>query len=230
MSRVQHEFLCKTFCKGRIAFIAAIIFSLCCTGCVQPPPSPPPSEQPSATVQEYFEHRITHSGETLGIIAKHYTGRTQYADKLIEANPGIRPERLRIGQIVRIPRSIMITDAPLPKSIVKASSVKQPVDTSPPVDSTEMVSGVAGSAAEQVGTATAAGASVEPVYPSTVSPIADSPGSASSGVLPSSERANTSSSVEKPVATPPSPTAAAPAPTNPADLEREKLLEELLKQ
>lgn len=64
-----------------------------------------------------FQH-VVQSGETLGMIADWYTGKSSNWTQIMSVNPGLRPERLKPGQIVLIPRSILIKDTPIPKGYV----------------------------------------------------------------------------------------------------------------
>jgi len=82
----------------------------------------PPTEDFAAEHRvNYFEHKVQWSGESLSLIAKWYTG--QYANwkALAQANPGLKPDRIDIGNIICIPPEIMITKKPLPYKIVAKS-------------------------------------------------------------------------------------------------------------
>jgi nucleoid-associated protein YgaU len=59
-----------------------------------------------------FTHTIV-EGQTLGLIAKHYTGKIGNWTKILEANPSLVPERLPIGAVVTIPNSLLKTVTPL---------------------------------------------------------------------------------------------------------------------
>ena len=69
----------------------------------------------------YFEHKVQWSGESLSLIAKWYTG--QYANwkALAQANPGLKPDRIDIGNIIYIPPEIMTTKKFLPYKMVAKS-------------------------------------------------------------------------------------------------------------
>ncbi len=67
------------------------------TLCIPEPVTPPPRECPEGT-REYTIRR----GDTLFSLARRHS---TTVDAIIEANPGIDPDRLRIGQVICIPRA-----------------------------------------------------------------------------------------------------------------------------
>lgn len=74
---------------------------------VQPGPAPAP---------EPFVHRVN-AGETLGGIARWYTGRETNWRRLAQANPDIQPQRMQIGALIRIPEELLIRRAPMPRNV-----------------------------------------------------------------------------------------------------------------
>ena len=81
-----------------------------------------------SSATETFQH-VVQPGETLGIIADWYTGRSSNWKQIVDVNPGLRPERMRVGQIVLIPRSILIKDTPIPKGYSSAKKKSAPANT-----------------------------------------------------------------------------------------------------
>jgi len=82
----------------------------------------PPTEAFAAEHRlNYFEHKVQWSGESLSLIAKWYTG--QYANwkALAQANPGLNPDRIDIGNIICIPPEIMTNKKLLPYKMVAKS-------------------------------------------------------------------------------------------------------------
>jgi hypothetical protein len=75
----------------------------------QKKPKPPPP----------FVHRVQWPGESLSIIAKWYTGRLDNWKALSKANPKLNPKRIRIGNEIRIPNSLMVTQDPMPKEFLQ---------------------------------------------------------------------------------------------------------------
>lgn len=66
----------------------------------------------------YFEHRVKWSGETLSLIAKWYTGRYGNWKAIAQANPGLNPNRIAIGNMIYIPPEMMKTKNLLPRKVV----------------------------------------------------------------------------------------------------------------
>ncbi len=73
---------------------------------------------PAAKV-EYMTHEVTYPGESLSIIAAWYIGDKMKYDILIDANPGINPKSVVIGQKILIPKHEMKTQDPMPRSHVE---------------------------------------------------------------------------------------------------------------
>jgi len=63
----------------------------------------------------YYEHKIRWPGETLSVVSKWYTGRYNNWKKLINHNPEINPKRIKIGQKIYIPDTLLKTRKPLPE-------------------------------------------------------------------------------------------------------------------
>ncbi len=82
----------------------------------------PPTEAFAAERQmNYFEHKVQWSGESLSLIAKWYTGQYTNWKAVAQANPGLKPDRIIIGNIIYIPPEIMTTQKPLPYKMVAKS-------------------------------------------------------------------------------------------------------------
>jgi hypothetical protein len=67
---------------------------------------------------DYYVHTVRWPGETLGIIAKWYSGDVRNWQMVADANPAINPRSIRIGDMIRIPESILRTREPMPKSFL----------------------------------------------------------------------------------------------------------------
>ena len=63
----------------------------------------------------YHEHKICWHGETLSLVSKWYTGRYANWKKLAYHNPEINPNRIKIGQNIYIPVTLLTTREPLPE-------------------------------------------------------------------------------------------------------------------
>ena len=70
----------------------------------------------------YYEHKVKWAGETLSIISKWYTGSFENWTVLAKINPGMDPNRMHMGERVRIPENIMKTKKPMPESFVASLS------------------------------------------------------------------------------------------------------------
>ncbi|MCB0325212.1 MAG: LysM peptidoglycan-binding domain-containing protein [Bdellovibrionales bacterium] len=92
--------------------------------CATTPPPPPPRQQTIPVEPAPYAHTVRYRGETLGLIARWYTGVAGNWQQLLEANPGLRPERINIGDTIFIPAALVTNDAPLPESAVRAVSKK----------------------------------------------------------------------------------------------------------
>ena len=101
-----------------LLFLAGLI-----SACGSAPPPPPP--EPVAEAPQVLEHTVRYPGETLGVIAKWYTGKSTNWNLLVEANPGLNPNRISIGDVINIPRDILVTEKPLKKSAVRSVRVEQ---------------------------------------------------------------------------------------------------------
>lgn len=66
----------------------------------------------------YFVHRVKWSGESLSLIAKWYTGHYGNWKALAQANPGLNPNRIALGNRIHIPPEMMKTKKPLPRKVV----------------------------------------------------------------------------------------------------------------
>lgn len=104
--------------------VIGILCFLLLTGCPQnsDQTTPPPANNRANDKPGDVEHRIAYSGETLAIIANWYTGKSTNWPLIRDANPGLRPERLNLGQVVRIPGDLVVERNPLPRRVLQGSS------------------------------------------------------------------------------------------------------------
>ncbi len=75
-------------------------------------PAPKPAE---------IEHTVQWSGEYLSLIAKWYTGSSNNWKTIAEANPELKPNSIRIGQKILIPKTLAKTEEPMPRSFLPSS-------------------------------------------------------------------------------------------------------------
>lgn len=108
--------------KGRISL--ALMFVVVLVSCMRRQPPPP---EPTVPVVQYYEHTVRYSGETLGRIAKWYTGDTDSWKAILAANETLDPRRIQIGQVILIPKELVTREEPLPRPKVIAPPVSSPV-------------------------------------------------------------------------------------------------------
>jgi nucleoid-associated protein YgaU len=94
---------------------------------VQPAPKPQPPE-PKTTVEPapYF-HTVRRSGETLIAISRWYTGAADNWKRLVRANNGLNPRRIKVGDKILIPAVLMKTHQPMPADFMNPSASKKRV-------------------------------------------------------------------------------------------------------
>lgn len=227
-SLLQYIFCLITLC--------VIVFALnACTPAQQPPPEEQWGEEKNKG--GFLEHKIKFPGETLGIIAAWYTGSATNYQKIEKANPGVKSTALHIGQTIKIPDQLVKQRKVLTKDFVsKARQAVVPKQAPAPKATEDKEPAENEKSVEKVtdtGPSTTEAPLQEPLEPSDVVP--SSPPTTVESV----------SSIPPPVAppaveTPESPTTpitSSPAPVKPvtsenlptSDAEREKILEELLK-
>jgi LysM repeat protein len=66
----------------------------------------------------YYEHKVKWKGESLSMIAQWYTGNAENWKVLAKINPGIDPNRIQMGERVRVPENLMKTKNPMPERFV----------------------------------------------------------------------------------------------------------------
>lgn len=94
----------------------------------QPAPSPAPASPGSAestTARRFLIHKVRWPRETLISMARWYTGSAGNWTRLVRANPSLDPKRIRIGSKIRIPRTLLKTDDPMPRSFLAKNKVRK---------------------------------------------------------------------------------------------------------
>lgn len=82
--------------------------------------------KPVKPARQAFVHQVTWSDETMPVIARWYTGKSENDALLIKANPTVNPDRLVPGTRVFIPKELLKTRKALPRTAV-AEFMKKPV-------------------------------------------------------------------------------------------------------
>ncbi len=114
---------------------------------------------PPAPVEEKpFIHEVRWSGETLNRISWWYTGSGRNWPAIVEANPGLDPRQIMVGNLIVIPRQLLQRQDPMTRDYRTPSTVSreleiiapatevpapQTVDLFGPIDSVEQISGSA---------------------------------------------------------------------------------------
>jgi hypothetical protein len=69
-----------------------------------------------------FVHVVRWEGETLSLISQWYTESWRNWEVIAGANPGIDPNRIRIGDRIRIPEALLKNRQPLPVDAISPSA------------------------------------------------------------------------------------------------------------
>lgn len=106
---------------------------------VQPLTKPLPSEPETVAEPAPYVHTVSRSGETLVAISSWYTGSADNWKRLVEANSGLNPRRINVGDKILIPAALMKTHQPMPADFMasKAQVKKNAPTTSSPKKPTE---------------------------------------------------------------------------------------------
>ncbi len=115
-----------------LVYFFILILALVFAGCVTIPKpvmkdAAPVIEKPTkpmgnkAYPDDYYIHTVSVPDENLSIIAHWYTGQQKNWTVLVECNPTIKPNRIFLGNKIRIPRSIMTRQIPLTPEFVQQS-------------------------------------------------------------------------------------------------------------
>ncbi|NNL76536.1 MAG: LysM peptidoglycan-binding domain-containing protein [Desulfobacterales bacterium] len=67
--------------------------------------------------KDYFKHTVRWSGESLSLIANWYTGAFRNWKKLAKANPRIKPNHIKLGDVIWIPPRLLKTKKELPQKV-----------------------------------------------------------------------------------------------------------------
>ena len=93
---------------------------------------------PSRVEPAPYVHTVRRSGETLIAISHWYTGSADNWKRLVEANNGLNPRRIQVGDKILIPEELMKTQQPMPADYMASKTQKKKVPTtSSPTQPTE---------------------------------------------------------------------------------------------
>lgn len=141
-----------------LVYILSLITALVCSGCV-PQPKPVTDVAPALTMEAgdeaypagYYIHTVSVPNENISIIAKWYTGSQKNWVVLAECNPTIKPNRIFLGDKIKIPRSLMTRQTKLPAKFVHQtrSRIKKKKTSKAPVPQVQTKTQAAQPAAEE---------------------------------------------------------------------------------
>jgi nucleoid-associated protein YgaU len=94
---------------------------------VQPAPKPQPPEAKTTVEAVPYAHTVRRSGETLIAISRWYTGAADNWKRLVQANNGLNPRRIKLGDRILIPAALMKTHQPMPADFMNPSASKKRV-------------------------------------------------------------------------------------------------------
>jgi hypothetical protein len=161
----------------QLLFFLGLTFAVLCAGCASKPPTveletvaePPPAEQlpqyPGAVYEAgdeiypdgYYIHTVTLPDESISIIAKWFTGDLLNWELLAKCNPEINPNRIFLGDKIRVPRILMTRQDPMTAEFVIESQPKpkrkktaRPSPEKPAPDKTDTIAPAAESPAQPV--------------------------------------------------------------------------------
>ncbi len=207
----------------------------------------------------HLEHVVRYRGETFGTIARWYTGSAANWSAIAAANPNVNPNKITIGRKINIPTQIVTRQEPLPESFVRQVAPKSATpkkDTVETIDSatpsaepgaveTAAPSGdvAKGSDTEAVSDVSEPGTPGQDQEPNATGAVEGSVGSLDAGSTPSAASPSDDTAIQNsvPVNTGDANTGdavnignaantgGAVKPAKADDLERERLLDELLK-
>jgi len=84
--------------------------------------TPPPELEP---VAKPYIHTVKQRGETLFSIALWYTGSGSNWHSLVDANPNLQPNKIRVGDTIQIPADLVKKRDPMPDGYLKSKSLKK---------------------------------------------------------------------------------------------------------
>jgi len=93
--------------KPLLMSCAAVLIACCATGCLRRPPTPLAVKAERRAPTDCVWHRVQRQGETLGVIAKRYTGSSDNWPAIASANPHVDPKRVALRTELCVPRALV---------------------------------------------------------------------------------------------------------------------------
>ncbi len=122
-----------------LPFFLCLSLSLLCAGCAPKSPEPEFPDFPEAVYEKgdetvpagYYIHTVSLPNESISIIAKWFTGDLRNWEELAKFNPNINPNRIFLGDKIKIPRNLMTRQDPMTQEFVEESQPKPRVRRRP---------------------------------------------------------------------------------------------------
>lgn len=96
--------------------------------------SPTPIGRKASAIKKStrFVHKVKWPGESLSVISKWYTGKLNHWKALAKANPKLKPHRIFVGLRIFIPKYLLKTRKPMPRSFLAKYTSRPKKKASPP--------------------------------------------------------------------------------------------------
>jgi hypothetical protein len=88
-----------------------------------------------AAAEPHLIHKVRWGHETLYSISIWYTGKGHNWRRIAAANPKIKPRRMRIGDTIRIPWSLLTRRRPMPENFLNSAATRKHKKSSDPIPS-----------------------------------------------------------------------------------------------
>ncbi len=131
-----------------LTFFLCLALSVVCISCaaMKKDQPEPPDSRPDAIYERrgravpsgYYTHAVKLPGESLSIIAKWFTGDLNNWETLAKYNPTINPDRIFLGDKIKIPRHLIIRHDRMTQEFIEESQPKprQRVSPAAPLEET----------------------------------------------------------------------------------------------
>jgi hypothetical protein len=138
---MRQQRACRVAGRATSGSILVLVIGLALGGCIARDSVPFLDTDPAGPVEAPDRpgvvHTIRWSGETLGTIARWYTGSASRWRAIARANPDLEPERLRIDDEVLIPEDLAVRRAPMPRRVLEAPPPSSPASGTDPAEATD---------------------------------------------------------------------------------------------
>lgn len=88
-----------------------------------------------SAAEPHLIHKVRWGHETLYSISIWYTGKGHNWRRLAAANPKIKPRRMRVGDTIRIPWSLLTRRRPMPETFLNSAATRKHKESSDPIPS-----------------------------------------------------------------------------------------------